>query len=124
MADREQREPEKYHEAAHRALAVEAITRWNALMQRSPKPRYSPQLGVAITAGFYFLDVWCPGCRQLKQVDLRTLDRHPQTTLFGLIPSLSCRSCQPHPPFARIRSVSAARWESTDDPPSLPSRRT
>jgi hypothetical protein len=26
-------------------------------------------VGVAVAARFYFLDVCCPGCRQLKQVE-------------------------------------------------------
>jgi hypothetical protein len=33
------------------------------------------------------------GCRQVKQVDFRTLDRHPESKLEALIPSLSCRDC-------------------------------
>jgi hypothetical protein len=122
--DSEHRAARRRHDEAHRALCVEAVTEWNRLMERRHKPPWSPALGVAIAAGFYFLDVWCPGCAQLKQVDLRKLDRHPQTTLFSLIPSLSCRNCQPHPPFARIKSLSVARWESPNAPVSLPSRRT
>ena len=59
-------------------------------------------IGVALAARYNFLDVFCPGCRQVKPVDLRTLKRHERTTLHGLIPSLSCRNCQPHPPFARL----------------------
>ena len=46
-----------------RAPAVEAVTRWNALMARSAtrhKPDWSPMVGVALAAKFYFLDVVCP----------------------------------------------------------------
>jgi len=42
-------------------------------------------VGVAVAVGFPFLDAFCPGYRQLKQVDLRKLDRHERTTLHGLI---------------------------------------
>jgi hypothetical protein len=76
--DRENREAETYAEAAQRALAMEAVTKWNKLMERSAarhKPGWSPVIGVAVAARFYFLDVCCPGCRQIKQVDLRTLER-------------------------------------------------
>src|SRR5438876_6122016 len=100
--DREIREVEMFHETAHRALAVEAVTKWNKLMERSAtrhRPGWSPMISVAITARFYFLDLFCPGCRQVKQVDLRTLDRHRSMTLHGLIPKLSCTNCQPNPPF-------------------------
>jgi len=67
--DREIGEAEKYADAANQALALEAVTRWNKLMERSAarhKPNWSPMVGVAIAAQFYFLDVFCPGCRQIK----------------------------------------------------------
>ena len=117
--DREIREAEAHAEAAARKLAEQAVTRWNRLMERSAtrhKPDWSPRVGVALAAKFYFLDVVCPGCRQLKQVDLRTLDRHERTTLHGLIPLLSCKNCQPHPPFARLVRLSQHEWESENRP--------
>jgi len=98
--DREIGEAEKYADAANQALALEAVTRWNKLMERSAsrhKPGWSPMVCVAVAARFYFLDLFCPGCRQIKQVDLRKLDRHERTTLDGLIPLLRCQSCRPHP---------------------------
>jgi hypothetical protein len=113
--DRETREAQIHADAVQRALAVHAVTKWNKLMERSAarhKPGWSPMVGVAVAAKFYFLDVFCPSCRQLKQVDLRTLDRHERTTLHALIPMLSCRSCQPQPPFARPVRLSQHEWES------------
>ena len=123
--DREIREAETYGEAASRALAEHAVTSWNKLMERSAtrhKPDWSPMVGVALAARFYFLDVVCPGCLQLKQVDLRTLDRHERTTLHGLIPLLSCKSCQPHPPFARLVRLSQHQWQSENQPAYQPKR--
>ena len=123
--DRETREAETYHETAHHALAVEAVTHWNKLMERSAsrhKPGWSPMVGVAVTAKFYFLDVYCPGCRQIKQVDLRKLDRHERTTLHGLIPILSCKNCQPQPPFARLVRLSQHQWETGNRPAYMPKR--
>lgn len=112
------------HEAeTHRALCVSAVTRWNAEMRKGRRPRYSPMLGVALDARFYFLDVHCPGCRQRKQIDLRKLDRHPQTTLETLIPSLSCRNCQPDPPFARLIALSEHAWQSPNKPVSVARKR-
>jgi hypothetical protein len=124
--DREIREAETYAETAHRALAVHAVTRWNKLMERGAsrhKPGWSPMVGVAVAARFYFLDVFCPGCRQIKQVDLRTLDRHERTTLHGLIPVLSCRSCQPSPPFAQLLRLSEREWQSLNAPAYIPPKR-
>ena len=123
--DREISEAEKYADAANHALALEAVTRWNKLMERSAarhKPGWSPMVGVAVAAKFFFLDVYCPGCRQLKQVDLRTLDRQERTTLHGLIPLLSCQSCQPHPPFARPVRLSKHQWETGNRPAYMPKR--
>ena len=123
--DREISEAEKYADAANHALAAKAVTRWNKLMERSAsrhKPGWSPMVCVAVAAKFYFLDVYCPGCRQLKQVDLRKLDRHERTTLHGLIPMLSCRSCQPHPPFARLVRLSKHQWDTGNRPAYMPKR--
>ena len=39
-------------------------------------------------------------------IDLRTLDRHHDATITSLIPSLSCRSCRPHAPFAELVRLS------------------
>lgn len=119
---REQREAQRLHRSANQALCVEAVTEWNRLMERRYKPRWSPSIGVAISAQFHWLDVLCPGCRQLKQVDLRALDRHPQTTLYGLIPKLSCRSCRPSPPFAVLVRLSERKWENPHAPAYMPKR--
>jgi len=117
--DREISEAEKYADAANQARALEAVSRWNKLMERSAarhKPGWSPMVGVAVAAQFYFLDVFCPGCRQIKQVD------HERTTLHGLIPLLSCRSCQPNPPFAKLVKLSKCEWESANKPAYIPKR--
>ena len=123
--DHEVREAEKYADAAQRALAEHAVTKWNALMERSAarhKPNWSPMVGVAIAAGFPFLDAYCPGCRQIKQLDLRKLDRHERTTLHALIPLLSCKNCQPTPPFAKLVKLSKYEWQSATKPPYMPKR--
>jgi hypothetical protein len=44
----------------------------------------------------------CPACQRIGQIDLRSLDRHPNATIESLIPSLSCRRCQPNPPFVKL----------------------
>jgi hypothetical protein len=37
---------------------------------------FSPTIGAAIKAGYWFLWVRCPACRTTNAIDLRTLDRH------------------------------------------------
>ena len=63
---------------------------------------FSPTIGAALKAGYWFLWARCPACRVIGSVDLRTLDRHPDAAVTSLIPSLSCRSCRPHAPFAEL----------------------
>ena len=41
-----------------------------------------------------------------RNVDLRTLDRQRDAAVTSLIPSLSCRSCRPHAPFAQLVRLS------------------
>jgi pimeloyl-ACP methyl ester carboxylesterase len=63
---------------------------------------FSPTVGAAITAGYWFLWVRCPACRTINAIDLRTLDRHRDAAVTSLIPALSCRSCRPNAPFAAL----------------------
>jgi hypothetical protein len=67
---------------------------------------FSPTIGAAITAGYWFLWVRCPACRTTNAIDLRTLDRHRDAAVTSLIPSLSCRSCRPNAPFAELVQLS------------------
>jgi hypothetical protein len=67
---------------------------------------FSPTIGAAITAGYWFLWVRCPACRTINAVALRTLDRHHDAAVTSLIPALSCRSCRPNGPFAELVRLS------------------
>jgi len=68
--------------------------------------RARPTIGAALASRYYFLWVYCPACRTMRDIDLRTLDRHRDTPVTGLIPSLSCRSCRPNAPFAELTRLS------------------
>jgi hypothetical protein len=67
---------------------------------------FSPTIGAAITARYRYLWVRCPACHTTQAIDLRTLDRHQDTAVTSLIPSLSCRSCRPNAPFAELMRLS------------------
>jgi hypothetical protein len=68
---------------------------------------FSPTIGAAVTAGYWFLWVRCPACRTTNAIDLRTLDdRHRDAAVTSLIPALSCRSCRPNAPFAELVRLS------------------
>src|SRR4051794_28712924 len=85
--------------AARDAERRQVIEAWNerTRIRRDPDPL--PSTGVAITAGYPWLQVYCLGCRQVSDVDLRTIDRHSAASLSSLIPALSCRRCVSGAPF-------------------------
>jgi hypothetical protein len=67
---------------------------------------FSPTIGAAIAAGYWFLRVRCPACRTTGDIDLRTLDWHRAAAVTALTPTLSCRSCRPNAPFAELVCLS------------------
>ena len=67
---------------------------------------FSPTIGAAIAARYWFLWIRCPACRTINAVDLRTLDRHAAAAVTSLIPALSCRLCRPNAPFAELVRLS------------------
>ncbi len=67
---------------------------------------FSPTIGAAIRARYWFLWARCPACCATGDVDLRRIDRHPDAVVTSLIPSLSCRSCRPPAPFAELVRLS------------------
>lgn len=67
---------------------------------------FSPTIGAAVAARYWFLWLRCPACRSTSSIDLRRLDRHPDAAVTSLIPALSCRSCRPNAPFAQLVRLS------------------
>jgi hypothetical protein len=86
--------------------AERLIAAWNERQAKRMPMLFSPTIGAAITAGFWFLWVRCPACRTTNAIDLRTLDRHRDAAVTSLIPALSCRSCRPNAPFAELVRLS------------------
>jgi hypothetical protein len=82
------------------------IAAWNERQAKRMPMLFSPTIGAAITAGYWFLWVRCPACRTTNAIDLRTLDRHRAAAVTSLIPLLSCRSCRPNAPFAELVRLS------------------
>jgi hypothetical protein len=82
--------------------AERLIAAWNERQAKRMPTLFSPTIGAAITARYWFLWVRCPACRTANAIDLRRLDRHRDAAVTSLIPALSCRSCRPHAPFAEL----------------------
>jgi hypothetical protein len=82
------------------------VTAWNERQAKRMPMLFSPTIGAAITAGYWFLRARCPACRTTGDVDLRTLDWHRGAAVTALTPALSCRSCRPNAPFAELVCLS------------------
>jgi hypothetical protein len=82
------------------------IAAWNERQANQMPMLFSPTIGAAVTAGYWFLWVRCPACRTINAIDLRTLDRHHDAAVTSLIPTLSCRSCRPNARFAELVRLS------------------
>jgi hypothetical protein len=103
----QRREAAEKEAAARRATdaqvledAERLIAAWNERQAKRMPMLFSPTIGAAVKAGYWFLWVHCPACRTINAIDLRTLDRHPDASMTSLIPALSCRSCRPNARFA------------------------
>jgi hypothetical protein len=115
--NRRRLEDERRHEAEQRAArrralnpqvradALRFVTEWNERQAQRAPLLFSPTIGAASAAQHWWLWVRCPACTT-KALDLRRLDRYPNTMITGLIPALSCRNCRPHAPFAELLKLS------------------
>ena len=107
---REAAEKEAANRRATEAQVLEdaerLIAAWNERQAKRMPMIFSPTIGAAITACYWFLWVRCPAFRTINAIDLRTLDRHRDAAVTSLIPALSCRSCRPNAPFAELVRLS------------------
>jgi hypothetical protein len=112
MEDERRRAAEK--EAASRRAsdaqmledAERLIAAWNERQAKRMPMLFSPTIGAAVAAHYWFLWVRCPACQTINAIDLRTLDHHRDAAVTSLIPALSCRSCRPNAPFAELVRLS------------------
>ena len=58
--------------------AERVIVAWNERQAMRAPMIFSPTIGAAIRAGYWFLWVRCPACRTINAIDLRALDRSPR----------------------------------------------
>ena len=95
MEDRRRQAADK-EAAARRATnakvledAERLIEAWNERQARRMPMLFSPTIGAAIAARYWFLWVRCPACRTINAVDLRVKDRHGSAAVTSLVPALS-----------------------------------
>jgi hypothetical protein len=82
------------------------VTVWIERQAKRMPMLFSPTIGAAIAAGYWFLRARCPACRTAGDVDLRMIDWHRGAAVTALTPALSCRSCRPNAPFAELVCLS------------------
>ena len=61
----------------------------------------------ALVAGTPFADVFCPGCRTSRSIDLRAIDRHPLASVGSLVLGLRCSWCRGNAPMPKIAGLYA-----------------
>ena len=54
--------------------AERLVAAWNERQAKRMPMLFSPTIGAAIAAGYWFLWVCCPACRTTNAIDLRSLD--------------------------------------------------
>ena len=69
------------------------VERWNAALAAGRGALWSPTIRCAVIAGTPWLEVYCPGCRTSRAIDIRTIDRHPLASVGSLALGLRCSWC-------------------------------
>jgi hypothetical protein len=95
--------------------AVRVVAHWNIALAAGGGVLWSPTIRCAVMAGAPWLDVWCPGCRASRAIDIRTIDRHPLASVGSLVLGLRCSWCRgsaPMPVLAGLHASPPARQQS------------
>jgi hypothetical protein len=104
-AERAQREAA---EDVARKEALQIVERWNHARAAGRGELWSPTIQAAVLAGMPWLDVYCPGCRTSRALDIRTLDRHPLASVGSLVFGLRCSWCRGSAPMPVLRGLHSA----------------
>jgi hypothetical protein len=87
---------------------VEALDkRWNAALAAGRGALWSPTIRCAVIAGTPWLEVYRPGCRTSRAIDIRTIDRHPLASVGSLALGLRCSWCLGSAPMPVITGLHA-----------------
>jgi hypothetical protein len=85
--------------------AERVVVRWNDELAAGRDMWWSPTIRAAVTAGMPWLDIYCPGCRTSRALDIRTIDRHPLASVGSLVLGLRCSWCRGSAPMPVIRGL-------------------
>ena len=82
----------RHVEAARKRLAIELVGAWNVILRDEARPLFSPTLEAAFLAGCPWLRLFCPGCQQQYEIDLRKIVRPKDFPIMGLRAAMVCES--------------------------------
>ncbi len=92
------------------ADAIAVVEQWNARLTAGKPAHWSPTIGAAILARQPWLRLYCPGCRQQHELDLRRLVRPCEFPITAL--SLRCESgCRGQSPRPELLGLVAAPYD-------------
>jgi hypothetical protein len=94
-------------DVAARDEARRVVDRWNRAIAAGRDIWWSPTMRAAIVAGTPWLDVYCPGCRTSRAIDIRAIDRHPFASVGSLVLGLRCAWCPGSAPMPKIIGLHA-----------------
>jgi hypothetical protein len=99
-------------DAADKAARDEAghvVERWNRHIASDKDVWWwSPTILTATVAGMPWAEVYCPGCKTTRSIDIRTLDRHPLASVGALVLFLRCTWCRGSAPMPKILGLHAS----------------
>ena len=96
----------RHVEQARKALAAGLVDAWNMMLDDETRPLYSPTLEAAFLAGRPWLRIYCPGCQQQYEVDLRRIVRPRDFPIMGLRAAMVCESmCRGAGPEPELRGL-------------------
>jgi hypothetical protein len=82
-------------EEAARKETPQIVERWIRALAAGRGSLWSPTIRAAVLAcGVPWLDVYCPGCRTGRALDIRAIDRHPLASVGSLVLGLRCSLCR------------------------------
>jgi hypothetical protein len=114
--EREQREA---HDRERVTDAIAVVKQWNVRLAAGKPAHWSPTIGAAILARKPWLRLYCPGCRQQHELDLRRVVRPREFPITALLLTCEsgCRGQSPRPVLLGLVSVPYDRkrltWEDS-----------
>ena len=99
----------RHVEAARKRLAIELVDAWNVILRDEARPLFSPTLEAAFLAGCPWLRLFCSGCQQQYEIDLRKTVRPKDFPIMGLRAAMvresMCRGVGPEPQLLGVHPL-------------------